>query len=717
MPHDNLEKEWLHLRDAICLGDVDAIVDELYTVGITVLYTEMETQLVSLKTNMGWDACAVVDKETFKESINNLISEAIPIAQPKDAVEFRTYRDSLPDPGMWDRVFDEMVGRASGRIGEGPAAHEPGQESWREAAETAREWAINNLHHAEAGYAVTYLDALLDGTIVRRGEQYAAQGIPGTDREASIQTHMPYILNNLTTWRGEEARNAKAIFRAVQKGDLPAHFTAIEQKAHDVSHHPRDEEEFRRFRIKLKEGGRTFKAKPPGHYTKETPQGALESMEERLTREGQFTRRITQETLNSALAQMELKVGEIAEAVRLMGERGITAPVLEQIQVAEEAIEEVAEAVKLPSEGSKTGIVYAYVSSLTPTQASETGNQQVAELLSRLNPEMSTFRSGDISDFYSNYSHLEIPRLTGRGPAPIPGLTLPRAGSKARVVADYLLELGDKAATTDLDTFLEGINAANPDLATAVTEGNYYSTVRTFTGLPELSLLGRGRRASAEETPPPPALEAPRIEGGPLDDILDTLERPERMKALLPAAMDEPTSENTRRQLQQMINAGQWEREELEEVARRMGFEPNVWDTEELKRDFEVHGFLAPFAMVTRKAQHMKRMALPAGEIKGTLLFQHSPRYYWGFTPEPGSPERQAQSGGSWSQKYYPGLTPAQHDVNNAWFQGMLDLLKPDGFLGIPELQRAFNKQGEEIPWLDESEIRPNRVIENPPNQ
>jgi hypothetical protein len=226
---------------------------------------------------------------------------------------------------------------------------------------------------------------------------------------------------------------------------------------------------------------------------------------------------------------MELKVGEIAEAVRLMGERGITAPVLEQIQVAEEAIEEVAEAVKLPSAGSKQGIVYAYVSSLTPKEASETGAQQVAELLTRLNPEMPRFTSGNIHDFYYNYPDLNIPRLTGRGPAPIPGLTLPRAGSKSRVVALYLIELGDEAATTDIPTFLADINAANPDLRTPVTESNYYSTVRDFEGLPHLSLRGRGRRTAAEPTPPPPALEAPRIEGGPLDDILDTLEKPERV--------------------------------------------------------------------------------------------------------------------------------------------------------------------------------------------
>ena len=43
MPHDKPEeKEWLHLRDAICLGEVDAIVDELFKHSILVTYVEME---------------------------------------------------------------------------------------------------------------------------------------------------------------------------------------------------------------------------------------------------------------------------------------------------------------------------------------------------------------------------------------------------------------------------------------------------------------------------------------------------------------------------------------------------------------------------------------------------------------------------------------------------------------------------------------------------
>lgn len=46
-----------------------------------------------------------------------------------------------------------------------------------------------------------------------------------------------------------------------------------------------------------------------------------------------------------------------------------------------------------------------------------------------------------------------------------------------------------------------------------------------------------------------------------------------------------------------------------------------TWDTQELVRDFEVMGFLAPFVVVRRKLD---------GQT-GSLLFQHDPRVYWGF--------------------------------------------------------------------------------------
>ena len=45
------------------------------------------------------------------------------------------------------------------------------------------------------------------------------------------------------------------------------------------------------------------------------------------------------------------------------------------------------------------------------------------------------------------------------------------------------------------------------------------------------------------------------------------------------------------------------------------------WNTLELQRDFTVHSFMAPFVVVTRKRDN----------VKGTLMFTHSPRNYFDF--------------------------------------------------------------------------------------
>jgi hypothetical protein len=48
-----------------------------------------------------------------------------------------------------------------------------------------------------------------------------------------------------------------------------------------------------------------------------------------------------------------------------------------------------------------------------------------------------------------------------------------------------------------------------------------------------------------------------------------------------------------------------------------------VWDTTELGEDFTVEGFAAPYVVVCRKADG----------VRGSLAFQHSPRFYFGFRP------------------------------------------------------------------------------------
>ena len=68
-------------------------------------------------------------------------------------------------------------------------------------------------------------------------------------------------------------------------------------------------------------------------------------------------------------------------------------------------------------------------------------------------------------------------------------------------------------------------------------------------------------------------------------------------------------------QMQRRINSTGRTREQLEQA------EGQVWDTQELGRDYEVIGFKAPFVVVTRKSD----------KKNGSLMFQHYPRFYWGW--------------------------------------------------------------------------------------
>lgn len=81
--------------------------------------------------------------------------------------------------------------------------------------------------------------------------------------------------------------------------------------------------------------------------------------------------------------------------------------------------------------------------------------------------------------------------------------------------------------------------------------------------------------------------------------------------------MFDPT-EQARRGMVEEINFAPLERPDLE---KQYG---QVWDTRELGDDFEVLGFLAPFVIVRRKSDG----------VKGSLMFQHLPRFYFSFETE-----------------------------------------------------------------------------------
>lgn len=81
--------------------------------------------------------------------------------------------------------------------------------------------------------------------------------------------------------------------------------------------------------------------------------------------------------------------------------------------------------------------------------------------------------------------------------------------------------------------------------------------------------------------------------------------------------MTDPT-ETIRRERLAEINAEPGSREALE---ARYG---QVWTTQELAAQFDVIGFMAPIVVVRRRADG----------VKGSLEFQHDPRFYFSFVPD-----------------------------------------------------------------------------------
>jgi len=81
--------------------------------------------------------------------------------------------------------------------------------------------------------------------------------------------------------------------------------------------------------------------------------------------------------------------------------------------------------------------------------------------------------------------------------------------------------------------------------------------------------------------------------------------------------LSDPT-EAIRREMVAEINAKEGSREWLEDQYGE------VWTTGDVQRKFTVLGFGAPFVTVIRKSD----------KVRGSLMFQHNPRFYFNFEEE-----------------------------------------------------------------------------------
>jgi len=88
--------------------------------------------------------------------------------------------------------------------------------------------------------------------------------------------------------------------------------------------------------------------------------------------------------------------------------------------------------------------------------------------------------------------------------------------------------------------------------------------------------------------------------------------------------MTTDTTENTRRAQVAEINS-QIESEDRDTERKRLeALYGDVWDTSQMSDRFEVLGFMSPYVIVRRKSD----------DCKGSLQFQHNPRFYFNFAPK-----------------------------------------------------------------------------------
>jgi len=111
-------------------------------------------------------------------------------------------------------------------------------------------------------------------------------------------------------------------------------------------------------------------------------------------------------------------------------------------------------------------------------------------------------------------------------------------------------------------------------------------------------------------------------------DILQSYNKHERGNEMSTIRYDSPALEGLRRGIVEELNSQVQSDDPVTERHRLEEVEGQVWDTQELSTDFEVLSFLAPFVIVRRKKDG----------VKGTLCFQHHPRFYFDFVEDSWKP-------------------------------------------------------------------------------
>jgi len=250
---------------------------------------------------------------------------------------------------------------------------------------------------------------------------------------------------------------------------------------------------------------------PPSHYTDETPEGALEAMERRL---------------QEVLATMDLRVGELAEAIQQMGATSIPVPVVEAIEDAVEAITVAAEEAtsEVRTEGGASNprgrAIRSYLQELGQVEAAKLDVRDVRQAVMEKHPELGEISLKDVANAVrplasSGYTLRPARPPVRRGaPAPVEEQTVEATEEVAErtsgrtpsprtlAIRAFAKEKGQELKDWSSTDIVNELKAEWPEMSIPTVLNALTQVWREANDLPPLK---RAARAGQSVSPPAPA--------------------------------------------------------------------------------------------------------------------------------------------------------------------------------------------------------------------
>ena len=528
MPHRRPYKQWKHLQDAVCSMELEPIAYILADIGIDVTPDDVNYAAQIMKKHLAVDACNIQDEHDFKasfaEHLNALgsdITGAADISKRPDWNElYSTIVAKVAERADIRRVRAEVYSPSRDNVNIDPyiflplywGARDRGEESFMY---EGREWLVAYAFYVveTAGWADVTPEELsqgddypgpahytdLDGEPLKSHMHMDYDGGPVRDnphREDDYKDVRYFTSLGIQGWNISEITKILQSKTPRQLARLTMYDIAVEMA--ELGWGQVHGEDIWRaateLGITLQNMGPEPPYQTPSHYTAKTPEGALEAMERRLS--GGFSQQMSE-----ALAQMELKVGELAEAISRMG-TSVPAPIVEAAEAVEEAVE-VVEAVatgRRPRAQSKAQAIRDHIVGL----GERAGQENVSTVVAALQSSFPDITERDVTNAIrtlpggSPLGRKPTTRYLSPDIEPVipPPSTRPppsfRGSPRTQAIRAYAFEQGQGLANISSSDIVATLRGQWPDITSQHVLEAISVDWRTAFGLPALKAAVRG---------------------------------------------------------------------------------------------------------------------------------------------------------------------------------------------------------------------------------